>query len=109
MGGPPRSARSWRTALGTVVVARTTDSVGTVIERLQEFGISQMPVSEDPEGDAVAGIVGSINEKNLLDRAFRDPSLVERTVGEVMDGPLPLVDASGRPTTRVPRDESRTM
>jgi cystathionine beta-synthase len=51
-------------------------------------------VSEDAEGDAVAGIVGSINEKNLLDRAFRDPSIVQRTVGEVMDGPLPLVDAS---------------
>jgi cystathionine beta-synthase len=53
-----------------------------------------MPVSEDPEGDAVAGIVGSINEKGLLDRAFRDPGVVDRTVGEVMDAPLPLVDAS---------------
>jgi cystathionine beta-synthase len=79
-----------------VVVVRTTERVGTAIERLQEFGISQMPVSEDPEGDAVAGIVGSINEKSLLDRAFRDPSIVERTVGEVMDPPLPFiaVDAS---------------
>jgi cystathionine beta-synthase len=77
-----------------VVVARTTERVGKAIETLQEYGISQMPVSEDAEGDAVAGIVGSINEKSLLDRAFRDPSIVERTVGEVMDGPLPLVDAS---------------
>jgi cystathionine beta-synthase len=77
-----------------VVVARTTEPVGTVIERLQEYGISQMPVSEDSEGAAVAGIVGSISEKGLLDRAFRDPSVVERTVGEVMDPPLPLVDAS---------------
>ncbi len=68
--------------------------MGEAIATLQEYGISQMPVSEDAEGDAVAGIVGSINEKNLLDRAFRDPSIVERTVGEVMDGPLPLVDAS---------------
>jgi len=77
-----------------VVVARTTERVGVAIERLQEFGISQMPVSEDADGDAVAGIVGSIQEKGLLDRAFRDPTVVERTVGEVMDGPLPLVDAS---------------
>src|SRR4051812_12608857 len=45
-----------------VVVARTTERVGTAIERLQEFGISQMPVSEDPDGQAVAGIVGSIGE-----------------------------------------------
>src|SRR5689334_17835233 len=76
-----------------VVVARTTERVGAAIERLQEFGISQMPVSEDAEGDAVAGIVGSISERGLLERAFRDPSVVERTVGEIMDPPLPLVDA----------------
>jgi cystathionine beta-synthase len=53
-----------------------------------------MPVSERPEGDDVAGLVGSISEKGLLDRAYRDPSIVERTVGEVMDRPLPLVDSS---------------
>jgi cystathionine beta-synthase len=77
-----------------VVVARTTERVGEAIERLQEFGISQMPVSEDADGAAVAGLVGSISEKGLLDRAFRDPTIVERTVGEVMDPPLPLVAAS---------------
>jgi cystathionine beta-synthase len=78
----------------SLVVARTTERVGQAIEKLQEYGISQMPVSEDADGDAVVGIVGSINEKGLLDRAFRDPSVVERTVGEVMDAPLPLMDAS---------------
>ena len=78
----------------TVVVARTTERVGEAISTLQTYGISQLPVSEEPEGDAVVGLVGSISEKGLLDRAYRDPSVVERTVGEVMDGPLPLVDAS---------------
>jgi cystathionine beta-synthase len=77
-----------------LVVARTTERVGQAIATLQEYGISQMPVSEDADGDAVAGLVGSISEKALLDRAYRDPSIVERTVGEVMETPLPLVDAS---------------
>ena len=77
-----------------VVVARTTERVGAAIATLQAYGISQLPVSEDAEGDAVVGLVGSISEKGLLDRAFRDPSVVERTVGEVMDPPLPLVEAS---------------
>jgi cystathionine beta-synthase len=81
-------------SMPAVVLARTTEQVGAVIDTLQEYGISQMPVSEDADGDAVVGIVGSINEKGLLDRAFRDPSVVERTVGEVMDPPLPLMDAS---------------
>ncbi len=77
-----------------VVVARTTERVGDAIATLQAYGISQLPVSEDPEGDAVVGLVGSISEKGLLDRAFRDPTVVGRTVGEVMDPPLPLVEAS---------------
>jgi cystathionine beta-synthase len=77
-----------------LVVARTTERVGDAIETLQAFGISQLPVSERPEGDDVAGLVGSISEKGLLDRAYRDPSVVDRTVGEVMDPPLPLVEGS---------------
>jgi cystathionine beta-synthase len=76
--------------LPPLVIARTTDTVGEVIEQMQAFGISQMPVSE-AEGDATEGLVGSISEKGLLERAFRDPGLVQRTVGEAMDGPLPVV------------------
>jgi cystathionine beta-synthase len=79
-----------------VVLARTTDRVGDAIELLQRFGISQLPVSQDPEGDALDGIVGSISERGLLERAYRKPEIVEHTVGEVMDRPLPVigVDAS---------------
>ena len=78
----------------SVVVARTTERVGQAIAILQEYGISQLPVSEDADGESIAGLVGSISERGLLERAYRDPSVVERTVGEVMDPPLPLVDAS---------------
>src|SRR4249919_3109262 len=78
--------------LPPLVLARTTQRVGEAIATLQEYGISQLPVSEQPDGDALEGFVGSITEKGLLDRAFRDPSTVERTVGEVMDTPLPFVD-----------------
>ena len=51
-------------------------------------------MSEDAEGDSIVSLVGSISEKSLLDRAFRDPSVVGRTVGEVMDHPLPFVEMS---------------
>jgi cystathionine beta-synthase len=82
-------------ALPDLVIARTTQRVGAAISILQEYGISQLPVSERPDGDdAMAGFVGSITEKGLLDRAFRDPSIVDRTVGEVMDRPLPFVDVA---------------
>ena len=81
-------------AAADLVMARTTQRVGEAIAILQEYGISQLPVSEPPDGDALEGFVGSITEKGLLDRAFRDPSIVERTVGEVMDRPLPFVDVA---------------
>jgi cystathionine beta-synthase len=86
--------REWHAGaeLPDVVVARTTDHVGAAIELLQRYGISQLPVSEQPAGDDIDGIVGSVSEKGLLDRAYRDPAVVERTVGEVMDRPLPAVD-----------------
>ena len=74
-----------------VVLARTTDRVGEAIETLQRFGISQLPVSQDADGDALEGIVGSVSEQGLLDRAYRNPEIVERTIGEVMDRPLPTV------------------
>jgi cystathionine beta-synthase len=75
----------------TLVMARTTDRVGAAIDLLQLYGISQMPVSEAPEGDEIDAIVGSVSERSLLERTYRDPTVVSRTVGEVMDKPLPTV------------------
>jgi cystathionine beta-synthase len=74
-----------------VVIARTTDRVGAAIDLLQLYGISQLPVSEQADGDVLAGIVGSVSERGLLDRAYRNPAVVERTIGEVMDRPLPAL------------------
>src|SRR4051794_40517630 len=82
-----------RRELPSVVLARTTDRVGAAIDLLQLHGISQLPVSEAPDGDAIDGVVGSVTEKGLLDRTYRDPSVVQRTLGEVMDKALPTVDA----------------
>jgi cystathionine beta-synthase len=80
-------ARHHTPELPDLVVARTTQRVGDAIGLLQEYGISQMPVSQDANGAALESIVGSISEKGLLDRAYRDPTVVERTIGEVMDRP----------------------
>jgi cystathionine beta-synthase len=79
--------------LPPVVLARTTDRVGAAIDLLQLYGISQMPVSEAPDGDEIDSIIGSVAEKGLLDRTYRDPSIVQRTIGEVMDRPLPTIAA----------------
>ena len=86
-------ARHGSGQLPAVVLARTTELVATAIDTLQRFGISQMPVSERAD-DAIDGIVGSISERSLLERVYHDPSIVERTVGEAMERPLPTIATS---------------
>src|SRR5262249_40566472 len=77
--------------LPSMVLTRTSDRVSSAIDQLQRYAISQMPVTERDD-DSIDGIVGSINERSLLERAYRDPSVVERPVGEVTDRPLPTID-----------------
>src|SRR2546430_5822403 len=39
-------------------------------------------------------IVGSVSEKTMLDRVFREPALVDERVERVMDPPFPVVQAT---------------
>ena len=78
----------------TLVAAESRQPVGRIIDRMQEFGISQMPVIEGDRLLYVADIVGSIQERTLLDRVYRDPGLVESAIGAAMDRPLPVIDAN---------------
>jgi cystathionine beta-synthase len=75
-----------------LVAVDPEETVGRAIDMLQEFGISQMPVAHWTNGHLLADIVGSIQEKSLLARVFREPDMVESQVGEVMDPPLETVD-----------------
>ncbi|HZU13285.1 MAG TPA: cystathionine beta-synthase [Chloroflexota bacterium] len=75
-----------------LVTVAPAELVGNAIQKLQEYGISQMPVAEWHNGHSVGDIVGSIQEKSLLARVFREPDMVERPVGEVMEEPLETVE-----------------
>jgi cystathionine beta-synthase len=75
-----------------LVAVSPEEKVGRAIDMLQEYGISQMPVAHWSNGHSVDDIVGSIQEKTLLARVFREPDMVESTVSEVMDPPLDTVD-----------------
>ena len=67
------------------------------------YGISQLPVSERADGDDVEGLVGSISEKGLLDRAYRDP-IGRRADRRRGDGPAA---AAGRGVARRSTRRSR--
>ena len=75
-----------------LITVSSKETVGRAIDLLQEYGISQMPVTENGTG-AQKSLVGSIQERSLLDRVYRDPGLIETTVGAAMDGPFPTIAA----------------
>ena len=77
--------------LPPVVAVGAHEKVRHAVDVLQEYGISQAPVARDETGDVTA-IVGSIRERTLLDRIFRDPDALQSDVAEVMAAPLPLVE-----------------
>ena len=77
--------------LPPVVSVDAHGKVRQAIDVLNEYGISQAPVAREP-GDEVTSLVGSIRERTLLDRVFRDPDSLQADVAQVMEGPLPLVE-----------------
>lgn len=76
-----------------IVVVSRSDTVRSAIDTMQRYGISQIPVVADGEAKTVSDIVGSVQERTMLDRLFRDPSLVEEKVERVMEAPFPVVQA----------------
>ena len=92
-------------SLVTVPCDRT---VREAIDLLQQYNISQLPVTRAGMGDGngageftdVHSMVGSIQERNLLERVFRDPGVIDARVESVMDPPFPLVDVA-EPVERV--------
>ncbi|HUH07041.1 MAG TPA: cystathionine beta-synthase [Egibacteraceae bacterium] len=85
--------RAKRTEVPAIVHAHPDDLVRDVIATLHEYGVSQMPVVKRAAADDREDILGSIRERGLLDRVYRDPQVLDRAVGEVMEEPLPAVDA----------------
>ena len=78
---------------GLIVVSKG-QTVRSAIDTMQRYGISQIPVVADGEATRLADIVGSVQEKTMLDRVFREPGLVEEKVERVMEAPFPVVQAN---------------
>ena len=74
-----------------LVTVSRGDTVRSAIDTMQRYGISQIPVVADGTAASVEDIVGSVQERTMLDRVFREPALVDATVERVMEAPFPVV------------------
>lgn len=62
-----------------------------VIALFREYEVSQVPVVKAEPPLVAAEVIGSISERDLLERAFADTSVLDRPVGDVMGAALPTV------------------
>ncbi|HET6791856.1 MAG TPA: cystathionine beta-synthase [Actinomycetota bacterium] len=74
-----------------LITVRAHDKVRQAVEILQEHGISQAPVVREESID-VSQFMGSIRDRELLERVFRDPDALQMDVAEVMAAPIPMVE-----------------
>jgi cystathionine beta-synthase len=66
--------------------------VGAAIELMQRYSISQLPVVRHEPAESLADVVGSLHERGLLDRVFRNPDALNDDVVVAMQPPLAAVD-----------------
>lgn len=67
------------------------ETVRSAIATLKEFGVSQMPVFSHEPPVVAAEVRGAVHERDLLDSAFNNPSVLDEPLGNVMSPALPTV------------------
>jgi cystathionine beta-synthase len=78
--------------LPELVTVEAGTPLSEAIELMQRYSISQLPVREGADGRDVT-LVGSLQERTLLDRIYRDPGIVAKPVSEAMDPPFGTIVA----------------
>src|SRR5438552_831347 len=68
-----------------LVVVAPTERVAAALAKMNEMGLTQIPVLEDGKS------VGSLRENHLLSKVFNDRDLLEAPVSKVMDKGFPIV------------------
>jgi cystathionine beta-synthase len=75
-----------------LVTVEAHHRVGEAIELMQRYSISQIPVVRHEPVSSLADVIGSIRERGLLERVFRNREAIEEEVSQAMEPPLPSVE-----------------
>ena len=66
--------------------------VGEAIDVMQQYSISQLPVVRDGDVQSLADVIGSLHDRDLLDRVFKNPDALHEDVATAMQPPLAAVE-----------------
>ena len=78
-------------ALPPLVRVEPNQTARQAIETMRALDVSQLVVASQEPPLQPKEIEGSVRELELMDRVFRDASVLDRRIGEVMSPPLPTV------------------
>jgi cystathionine beta-synthase len=79
--------------LPELVTIESHQKVGQAIDLMQRYSISQLPVVRHEPAESLTDIVGSLQERGLLDRIFKNPDTLNEDVAAAMQPPLAAVDS----------------
>src|SRR6476646_10624799 len=68
--------------------------VGEGIDTMQRYGISQLPVTRDGESATLADVIGSLQDRALLEKVFTNPDVLHEDVANAMQPPLGAVEST---------------
>ena len=77
-----------------LVTIESNKKVGAAIDLMQRYSISQLPVVRSEPVESMADVVGSLLERELLDRVFKNADALQEDVAVAMSPPLAAVDAT---------------
>jgi len=81
-------------AMPALVTISAHQKVGEAIDVMQRYSISQLPVVRDGQLTSLADVIGSLQDRDLLDRVFKNPDALHEDVATAMQPPLATVDTS---------------
>jgi cystathionine beta-synthase len=67
--------------------------VAEAIDVMERYSISQLPVVRDGDVSSLADVIGSLQDRALLDRVFKNADALHEDVAGAMLGPLATVEA----------------
>jgi cystathionine beta-synthase len=96
-------------SIADLVVITADTPTRDAFAQMRSLGVSQLVVATTTEQPLAAKEVsGAVSELPLMDKAFRDPSVLDRPVGELMEPAPPMLGIGETVTDVVGRLESCT-
>jgi cystathionine beta-synthase len=88
-----RSKRIEETDVPALITIAAHQKVGEAIDVMQRYSISQLPVVRDGEVGSLADVIGSLQDRDLLDRVFKNADALHEDVANAMQPPLAAVES----------------